>query len=119
MSTTEQDFETLAAWIREKPERLERVRTFLDAATTIDAGPEDIEDLQADTGPLVELLDTLAFLLQGISRKEDDREQFQADALAWCALRMAQKIDRDIDALVHADIAHRRAEAAKVQEASK
>jgi hypothetical protein len=116
MSSTEQDFETLAAWIREKPERLERVRAFLDAATTIDAGPKDIEDLQADTWPLVQILDQLAFLLQGIPRKEDDREQHQADALAWCALRMAQKIDRDIDTLVHAEIARRRAETAKDRE---
>lgn len=63
--------------------------------------PDDIEDIQADVGPLVQLLDTLAFLLQGIPRDENSREQEQADGLAWCALRMAQKINRDIDTMAH------------------
>ncbi|GEM_PF-5428385 len=75
-----------------------------------------IEDLQADTWPLVQLLDALAFLLQGIPRNEDDKEQNQADALAWCALRMAQKIDRDIDGLVLANLRRRQAEAVKDRE---
>ncbi len=70
-------------------------------------GPNKIEDLQTDTWSLVQLLDALAFLLQGIPRNEDDKEQFQADALAWCALRVAQKIDQDLDTLVHVEIARR------------
>lgn len=71
--------------------------------------PNDIEDIQADVGPLVQLLDTLAFLLQGIPRDENNRKQEQADGLAWCALRMAQKIDRDINAMAR-EAAQRRAE---------
>lgn len=114
-STTEHDFETLAAWIREKPGRLEQVRAFLDTATATDHTAIDIEDIQADVGPLVQLLDTLAFLLQGVPRNEVDKEQYQADGLAWCALRMAQKIDRDIETMAR-DAAQGRADTAKNRE---
>lgn len=77
--------------------------------------PIDIEDVQADVGPLVQLLDALAFLLQGIPRNEEDKEQYQADALAWCAFRMAQKIDRDIETMAEV-AAQRRASTAKTGE---
>lgn len=52
MNTTEQNFETLVAWIREKPERLERVWAFLDAPT--------FDDIDADAAHLHRLLDVLA-----------------------------------------------------------
>ncbi len=75
----------------------------------------DLEGVQVDVWSLVQLLDTLAFLLQGMTRDADDKEQDQADGLAWCALRMAQKMDRDIDVLVR-DAASARRQAAKDRE---
>lgn len=69
----------------------------------------DLEGIQVDVWSLVQLLDTLAFLLQGMARDADHKEQDQADGLAWCALRMAQKMDQDIDALVR-NAARRRRE---------
>jgi len=50
----------------------------------------DIEDIQADVGPLVQLLDTLAFALQGIEQDENDRQLCSATGLAWCALSVEQ-----------------------------
>jgi hypothetical protein len=48
-------------------------------------------------------------------RSEEDKEQYQADGLAWCALRMAQKIDRDIETMAR-DAAQSRADTAKDRE---
>ena len=50
-----------------------------------------------------------------MTRDADDKEQDQADGLAWCALRMAQKMDRDIDALVR-DAASARRQGTKDRE---
>ncbi len=68
----------------------------------------DLEGVQVDVWSLVQLLDALAFLLQGMARDADGKEQDQADGLAWCALRMAQKMDQDIDALVRDATCRRR-----------
>lgn len=92
MSTTEQDFETLAAWIREKPERLERVRAFFDAPT--------FDDIDTDVANLHRLLDVLADYIMQNGNFQPDGEQDQTvetiSALAIIARDHAAKISADL-----------------------
>lgn len=91
MSTTEQDFETLAAWIRENPKRLERVRAFLDAPT--------FDDIDSDAAHLHRLLDVLAdYIMQNGNFQPDgksDPTMETISALAIIARDHAAKIVTD------------------------
>ena len=88
MSTIEQDFDTLAAWIREKPGRLERVRAFLDAPT--------FDDIDSDAAHLHRLLDVLAdYIMQNGNFQPDgkpDPAMETISALAIIARDHAAKI---------------------------
>ncbi len=91
MNTTEQDFETLVAWIREKPERLERVRAFFDAPT--------FDDVDSDAAHLYRLLDVLAgYIMQNGNFQSDgkpDQTMETISALAIIARDHAAKIVAD------------------------
>ncbi|HWL04235.1 MAG TPA: hypothetical protein VNQ99_04780 [Xanthobacteraceae bacterium] len=95
MNTIEADFETLAAWIREKPEHLERVWAFLDAPT--------LEDIRADATLLHRLLDALADHIMDRGHLVIDGKRNQAmetiAALAIIARDHTSKIEDDFDAI--------------------
>lgn len=91
MSTTEQDFETLAAWIREKPERLERVQSFLDAPT--------FDDIDSDAAHLHRLLDVLAdYIMQNGNFQPEGKPDPVMDTISALAI-----IARDHSAKIVAD----------------
>ena len=95
MSTIEQDFDTLAAWIREKPGRLERVRAFLDAPT--------FDYIDSDAAHLHRLLDVLAdYIMQNGNFQPDgkpDPAMETISALAIIARDHAAKIVADFMAI--------------------
>lgn len=95
MSKLEKDFETLAAWIKEKPERLERVRAFFDAPT--------FDDIDSDAAHLYRLLDVLAdYIMQNGNFQSDgkpDQTMETISALAIIARDHAGKIVADFMAI--------------------
>ena len=95
MNTIEADFETLAAWIREKPQRLDRVRAFLDAPT--------FDDIHADAANLHSLLDVLAdYISEHGNFERDGKRDFTMEtisSLAIIARDHVSKIVADFDAI--------------------